>query len=184
MRRRARRAAHLLRIDSCQLGRDVEVEGEPQLCHFGTKRFEGGSLQLRAGSRDDRSAATATPSERLTHLRAPGTDDCDRQGPRPVGAWESACFLTGATSNLVSSVLAPAYRTTSRTAASLIATLAASTLSPPPPSPPPPPPPPSPPSPSPPPQSPPPSPPPPPPSRPPPSPPPSSTAPPPRATRV
>ena len=46
--RRARRAAPLLRVDSCQLGGDVEVEGEPQLCHFGAERFEGGVLQLRA----------------------------------------------------------------------------------------------------------------------------------------
>ena len=38
-RRRARRAAQLLRVDSCQLGGDVEVEGEPQLFHFGAERF-------------------------------------------------------------------------------------------------------------------------------------------------
>ena len=47
-RRIARRAAPLLRLDLRQLGGDVEVEGEPQLRHFGAKRFEGGVLQLRA----------------------------------------------------------------------------------------------------------------------------------------
>ena len=47
-RRDLDRAAPLIRLDLRQLGGDVEVEGQPQLCHFGTKRFEGGVLQLWA----------------------------------------------------------------------------------------------------------------------------------------
>ena len=45
-RARAHARREVVRVE--EEGLRLEVEGQPQLCHFGTKRFEGGVLQLWA----------------------------------------------------------------------------------------------------------------------------------------